>query len=150
MATFEFSGKISGTQNDSLFETLGAKIKVIGVGGAGGNAINSMISENIHGVEFIAVNSDFQDLQKSKSKRVIQIGKNIAKGLGVGGDPSLGNECAKADQNDITEALQGSDMVFITAGWWNWYWSCSSCQTCKRYRALTIAIVTKPLNLNKE
>ncbi len=96
------------------------RILVLGVGGAGGNAINSMISENITGVEFIAVNSDFQDLQKSKAKRVIQIGKNIAKGLGVGGDPSLGNECAKADQNDITEALQGSDMVFITAGMGGW------------------------------
>ena len=79
MPTFEFSGEISGSQTDNLFESLGAKIKVIGVGGAGGNAINSMISENITGVEFIAVNSDFQDLQKSKAKRVIQIGKNIAK-----------------------------------------------------------------------
>ena len=81
MPTFEFSGEISGSQTDNLFENLGAKIKVIGVGGAGGNAINSMISENITGVEFIAVNSDFQDLQKSKAKRVIQIGKNIAKTL---------------------------------------------------------------------
>ena len=147
MATFEFSGAISGSQNDSLFETLGAKIKVIGVGGAGGNAINSMISENINGVEFIAINSDFQDLQKSKSKRVIQIGKNIAKGLGVGGDPTLGSECAKADQNDITEVLQGSDMVFITAGMGGWTGTGASpvvAKLAKDAGALTIAIVTKP------
>ena len=147
MATFEFSGAISGSQNDSLFETLGAKIKVIGVGGAGGNAINSMISENINGVEFIAINSDFQDLQKSKSKRVIQIGKNIAKGLGVGGDPSLGSECAKADQNDITEVLQGSDMVFITAGMGGGTGTGASpvvAKLAKDAGALTIAIVTKP------
>ena len=147
MATFEFSGAISGSQNDSLFETLGAKIKVIGVGGAGGNAINSMISENINGVEFIAINSDFQDLQKSKSKRVIQIGKNIAKGLGVGGDPTLGSECAKADQNDITEVLQGSDMVFITAGMGGGTGTGASpvvAKLAKAAGALTIAIVTKP------
>jgi len=147
MATFEFSGAISGSQNDSLFETLGAKIKVIGVGGAGGNAINSMISENINGVEFIAINSDFQDLQKSKSKRVIQIGKNIAKGLGVGGDPTLGSECAKADQNDITEVLQGSDMVFITAGMGGGTGTGASpvvAKLAKDAGALTIAIVTKP------
>ena len=147
MATFEFSGAISGSQNDSLFETLGAKIKVIGVGGAGGNAINSMISENINGVEFIAINSDFQDLQKSKSKRVIQIGKNIAKGLGVGGDPTLGSECAKADQNDITEVLQGSDMVFITAGMGGGTGTGASPDVAKLAKdagALTIAIVTKP------
>ena len=147
MATFEFSGAISGSQNDSLFETLGAKIKVIGVGGAGGNAINSMISENINGVEFIAINSDFQDLQKSKSKRVIQIGKNIAKGLGVGGDPTLGSECAKADQNDITEVLQGSDMVFITAGMGGGTLKGASpvvAKLAKDAGALTIAIVTKP------
>ena len=147
MATFEFSGAVSGSQNDSLFETLGAKIKVIGVGGAGGNAINSMISENINGVEFIAINSDFQDLQKSKSKRVIQIGKNIAKGLGVGGDPTLGSECAKADQNDITEVLQGSDMVFITAGMGGGTGTGASpvvAKLAKDAGALTIAIVTKP------
>ena len=147
MATFEFSGAISGSQNDSLFETLGAKIKVSGVGGAGGNAINSMISENINGVEFIAINSDFQDLQKSKSKRVIQIGKNIAKGLGVGGDPTLGSECAKADQNDITEVLQGSDMVFITAGMGGGTGTGASpvvAKLAKDAGALTIAIVTKP------
>ena len=147
MATFEFSCAISGSQNDSLFETLGAKIKVIGVGGAGGNAINSMISENINGVEFIAINSDFQDLQKSKSKRVIQIGKNIAKGLGVGGDPTLGSECAKADQNDITEVLQGSDMVFITAGMGGGTGTGASpvvAKLAKDAGALTIAIVTKP------
>ena len=71
--------KYQGLKRTTFLKNLGAKIKVIGVGGAGGNAINSMISENITGVEFIAVNSDFQDLQKSKAKRVIQIGKILQK-----------------------------------------------------------------------
>ena len=147
MPTFEFSGEIAGTPKENLFDSLGAKIKVVGVGGAGGNAVNSMINENIDGVEFIAVNSDFQDLQKSKAKIVIQIGKNIAKGLGVGGNPDLGNECAKADQNDLTEALQGSDMVFITAGMGGGTGTGASPVVAKLARdagALTVAIVTKP------
>ena len=147
MPTFEFSGEIAGTPKEDLFDSLGAKIKVIGVGGAGGNAVNSMINDKIDGVEFIAVNSDFQDLQKSQAKRVIQIGKNIAKGLGVGGNPELGNECAKADQNDITEALQGSDMVFITAGMGGGTGTGASpvvAKLAKDAGALTVAIVTKP------
>ena len=83
MPTFEFSSSVPGSQGENLFEKLGAKIKVIGIGGAGGNAVNSMIDMHITGVEFIAVNSDFQDLQKSKAKRIIQIGKTIAKGLSL-------------------------------------------------------------------
>ena len=147
MPTFEFSGEIAGAPKEDLFDSLGAKIKVIGVGGAGGNAVNSMINDKIEGVEFIAVNSDFQDLQKSQAKRVIQIGKNIAKGLGVGGNPELGNECAKADQNEITEALQGSDMVFITAGMGGGTGTGASpvvAKLAKDAGALTVAIVTKP------
>jgi len=147
MPTFEFSSSVPGSQGENLFEKLGAKIKVIGTGGAGGNAVNSMIDMHITGVEFIAVNSDFQDLQKSKAKRIIQIGKTIAKGLGVGGDPGLGTECAKADQNDITEALQGADMVFITAGMGGGTGTGAAPVVAKLAResgALTIAIVTKP------
>jgi len=149
MATFEISGEFASSSKEDLFENLGAKIKVVGIGGAGGNAINSMIEENIRGVEFIAINSDFQDLQQSKAKRIIQIGKNIAKGLGVGGDPSLGTECAKADQNDITEALQGADMVFVTAGMGGGTGTGASpvvAKLAKDAGALTIAIVTKPFD----
>ena len=149
MATFEISGDFASSSKENLFENLGAKIKVIGVGGAGGNAVNSMIEDNITGVEFIAINSDFQDLQQSKAKRIIQIGKNIAKGLGVGGDASLGRECAKADQNDITEALQGADMVFVTAGMGGGTGTGASpviAKLAKDAGALTIAIVTKPFD----
>ena len=83
MPTFEFSGEIAGAPKEDLFDNLGAKIKVVGVGGAGGNAVNSMINDKIDGVEFIAVNSDFQDLQKSQAKRVIQIGKKYILILGI-------------------------------------------------------------------
>lgn len=155
MPTFEFStpGGVSSSQKDDLFQNLGAKIKVVGIGGAGGNAVNSMIDENIGGVEFIAINSDFQDLQQSKAQRIIQIGKNIAKGLGVGGDPVLGSDCAKADQNDIMEAVQGADMVFVTAGMGGGTGTGASPVVAKLAResgALTIAIVTKPFEFEAD
>ncbi len=155
MPTFEFSAQsgVSGSQKENLFQNLGAKIKVVGIGGAGGNAVNSMINENIGGVEFIAINSDFQDLQQSKAQRIIQIGKNIAKGLGVGGDPALGSDCAKADQNDIMEAVQGADMVFVTAGMGGGTGTGASPVVAKLAResgALTIAIVTKPFEFEAE
>ncbi|MBT89180.1 MAG: cell division protein FtsZ [Spirochaetales bacterium] len=155
MPTFEFSAQsgVSGSQKENLFQNLGAKIKVVGIGGAGGNAVNSMIDENIGGVEFIAINSDFQDLQQSKAQRIIQIGKNIAKGLGVGGDPVLGSDCAKADQNDIMEAVQGADMVFVTAGMGGGTGTGASPVVAKLAResgALTIAIVTKPFEFEAE
>jgi len=155
MPTFEFSAQsgVSGSQKENLFQNLGAKIKVVGIGGAGGNAVNSMIDENIGGVEFIAINSDFQDLQQSKAQRIIQIGKNIAKGLGVGGDPALGSDCAKADQNDIMEAVQGADMVFVTAGMGGGTGTGASPVVAKLAResgALTIAIVTKPFEFEAE
>jgi len=155
MPTFEFStpGGVSSSQKEDLFQNLGAKIKVVGIGGAGGNAVNSMIDENIGGVEFIAINSDFQDLQQSKAQRIIQIGKNIAKGLGVGGDPVLGSDCAKADQNDIMEAVQGADMVFVTAGMGGGTGTGASPVVAKLAResgALTIAIVTKPFEFEAD
>jgi len=155
MPTFEFStpGGVSSSQKEDLFQNLGAKIKVVGIGGAGGNAVNSMIDENIGGVEFIAINSDFQDLQQSKAQRIIQIGKNIAKGLGVGGDPVLGSDCAKADQNDIMEAVQGADMVFVTAGMGGGTGTGASPVVAKIAResgALTIAIVTKPFEFEAD
>ena len=155
MPTFEFStpGGVSSSQKEDLFQNLGAKIKVVGFGGAGGNAVNSMIDENIGGVEFIAINSDFQDLQQSKAQRIIQIGKNIAKGLGVGGDPVLGSDCAKADQNDIMEAVQGADMVFVTAGMGGGTGTGASPVVAKLAResgALTIAIVTKPFEFEAD
>ena len=93
-----------------------AKIKVIGVGGAGGNAVNTMIERGLGGVDFIVTNTDAQDLKKSRAATKIQIGSRSTKGLGSGGNPQLGREAAIEDQAKISEALEGADMVFITAG----------------------------------
>ncbi|MFA5352976.1 MAG: cell division protein FtsZ [Thermodesulfovibrionales bacterium] len=93
-----------------------AKIKVIGVGGGGGNAINSMIAANLFGVEFIAVNTDNQHLDVSMAGRKIQIGKGLTKGLGAGSNPAVGRQAAMDDKETLQECIEGSDMVFITAG----------------------------------
>lgn len=93
-----------------------AKIKVIGVGGAGGNAINRMIESGIRGVEFIAINTDIQDLQKSKAGKKLNIGKTITRGLGAGMNPEIGRKAAEESQNEIRDLLKGSDMIFITCG----------------------------------
>jgi len=94
----------------------GAKIRVVGVGGGGGNAINSMINKGLHGVDFYAVNCDLQALERSEATNRIQIGKNLTRGLGAGADPSIGHRAVEEDRDEITRALTGSDMVFITAG----------------------------------
>lgn len=93
-----------------------AKIKVVGVGGAGGNAVNRMIESGIRGVEFIAINTDIQDLQKSKAGKKLNIGKTITRGLGAGMNPEIGKKAAEESQNEIRELLKGADMVFITCG----------------------------------
>ncbi|HMK42788.1 MAG TPA: cell division protein FtsZ [Dissulfurispiraceae bacterium] len=93
-----------------------AKLKVVGVGGGGGNAINSMIAANIYGVEFIAVNTDRQHLDASLAPVKIQIGGQVTRGLGAGADPELGRQAAAEDKDAIAAALEGADMVFITAG----------------------------------
>ena len=93
-----------------------ARIRVVGVGGSGKNAINHMIASKVRGVEFIAVNSDAQDLHGSLAKRKIHIGKNLTRGLGTGMNPELGKRAAEETRQEIQEALSGSDMVFITCG----------------------------------
>ena len=94
----------------------GAVIKVIGVGGGGGNAINRMIEEGLAGVEFIAANTDIQALSSSKAETVIQLGPKLTRGLGAGGQPEVGRKAAEESEETLTEALTGADMVFITAG----------------------------------
>ena len=94
----------------------GAVIKVIGVGGGGGNAINRMIDEGVAGVEFIAANTDVQALSSAKAETVIQLGPKLTRGLGAGGQPEVGRKAAEESEEVLTEALQGADMVFITAG----------------------------------
>ena len=96
--------------------TQGAVIKVIGVGGGGGNAINRMIEEGVAGVEFIAANTDVQALSSSKAETVIQLGPKLTRGLGAGGDPKIGQAAAEESAEELYEVLKGADMVFVTAG----------------------------------
>ena len=93
-----------------------ATIKVIGVGGAGTNAVNRMVDSGIRGVEFVAVNTDRQALLLSKAATKIQIGEKITRGLGAGANPDIGAQAAEESKSEITEALRGADMVFVTAG----------------------------------
>ena len=125
----------------------GARIKVVGAGGAGGNAINTMIDRALGGVDFIAANTDIQDLRKSKAATKIQIGTRTAKGLGSGGNPDMGREAAIEDQAKIEEALEGADMVFITAGMGGGTGTGSSpiiAQTSRKMGILTVGDVTRP------
>ena len=96
--------------------TFGAKIKVVGVGGAGGNAINNMIEKGLEGVDFIACNTDMQDLEKNKAEFKIQIGRNTTLGLGAGMDDSKGAKAVEESREEIEQSVRGCDMVFITAG----------------------------------
>jgi len=124
-----------------------ANIKVVGVGGSGGNAINRMIEGGIRGVEFIAINTDIQDLNYNKSPLKIHIGKTITKGLGAGMNPDLGRDAAAESQNEIRDALKGADMVFITCGLGGGTGTGASpiiAELARDLGALTIAVVTKP------
>lgn len=126
-----------------------ARIRVVGVGGSGKNAINHMISSKVHGVEFIAVNSDAQDLHRSLAKRKIHIGKNLTRGLGTGMNPELGRRAAEETRQEIQEALTGSDMVFITCGMGGGTGTGASAivaKIAKEVGALVIAVVTKPFS----
>ncbi|MFZ4589702.1 MAG: cell division protein FtsZ [Ignavibacteria bacterium] len=128
-------------------ESNGAKIKVVGVGGGGGNILNSMVDKGIEGVEFIAINTDLQSLEISKADIKIQIGKNITKGLGTGANTALGDKAAEESRDEITRALTGSDMVFITAGMGGGTGTGASPLVAKIARSLDIlvvSIVTKP------
>src|SRR5512141_1945513 len=93
-----------------------AKIKVIGAGGAGGNAINNMIASNLQGVEFISVNTDLQVLETSLAPVKVQIGRELTRGLGAGSNPEIGRQAALEDRTSLMEAMEGCDLVFITAG----------------------------------
>lgn len=125
-----------------------AKIKVIGIGGGGGNAINSMIEEeDIVGVEFVALNTDSQALLNHKADTKIQIGDNITKGLGSGGDPDVGRQAAEESREKIKEELEGADMVFVAAGEGGGTGTGASpivAQISKEVGALTVAVVTRP------
>ena len=128
-------------------QTQSAVIKVVGVGGGGGNAVEHMVSENIEGVDFICANTDAQALERSNSRTVLQLGVNITKGLGAGANPDIGREAALEDRERICEALQGADMVFITAGMGGGTGTGAApivAQVAKEMGILTVAVVTKP------
>jgi len=125
----------------------GAVIKVIGVGGGGGNAIEHMISENIEGVEFICANTDMQALKKSNASTIMQLGDEMTKGLGAGADPEIGRQAAEEDRERIHEILRGADMVFITAGMGGGTGTGAApvfAEIAKQLGILTVAVVTKP------
>lgn len=124
-----------------------ARIRVVGVGGSGNNAVNHMINSKVKGVEFVAINTDAQDLHRSLAKRKIHIGKNLTRGLGAGMNPELGRRAADETRQEIQEALQGSDMVFITCGMGGGTGTGAAgvvAKIAKELGALTVAVVTKP------
>ncbi len=123
------------------------RIKVVGVGGGGGNAVSRMSHDFIKGVEFIAVNTDMQDLEHCNARYKINIGRNLTKGLGTGMNPEIGRQAAEENRSDLTEALQGVDMIFLTAGFGGGTGTGATpviAEIAKEIGALTIAVVTKP------
>lgn len=126
-----------------------ARIKVVGVGGSGGNAIDHMVTSGVKGVEFIAVNTDAQDLHQSTAKKKIHIGKNLTRGLGTGMNPELGARAAEETKEELQEALKGADMVFIAGG--EGGGTCTGAapvvaRTAKELGALTVGVVTTPFS----
>ncbi|MEK7451588.1 MAG: cell division protein FtsZ [Patescibacteria group bacterium] len=138
---------ISKKSKDSEYAS--AKIKVVGIGGAGGNAISRMYNDFPRGVELIAVNTDIQDLIYASAKKKIHIGKNLTKGLGTGMNPDLGRQAAEENRSEIADALRGADMVFITSGQGGGTGTGASpvvAEIAKELGILTVAIVTKPFS----
>jgi len=124
-----------------------ARIKVIGIGGSGGNAINHMISNKVRSVEFIAMNTDVQDLHKSLADKKIHLGKNLTKGLGAGGNPDMGMRAAEETKAEIQDAIKGADMVFIACGMGGGTGTGAApivAQAAKEAGILTVGVVTKP------
>lgn len=133
--------------------TPSAQIKVIGVGGGGGNAVSQMIDANIEGVEFIAANTDAQALRQFKGKQQLQIGASVTKGLGAGANPEVGRQAALEDREKIIELLHGADMVFITAGMGGGTGTGAApviAQVAKELGILTVAVVTKPFTFEQK
>lgn len=126
-----------------------ARIKVIGVGGSGKNAVNHMVNSKVRGVEFIAVNTDAQDLHHSLAKKKIHIGKNLTHGLGAGMNPEIGKRAVEETKEEIQESIKGADMVFITCGLGGGTGTGAApvvARTAKELDALTVAVVTKPFS----
>lgn len=130
-------------------QTGAAKIKVIGVGGGGNNAVNVMINSGVRGVEYVAVNTDKQALESSKADHILQIGEKLTKGLGAGANPDKGKKAAEESADEIKKELEGTDMVFITAGMGGGTGTGAApvvAEIAKRVGGLTVAVVTKPFS----
>lgn len=127
----------------------GAKIRVVGVGGGGGNAISSMIDKGLIGVDFVTINTDLQALDRNKANHKIQVGKNLTRGLGAGADPTVGQRAVEEDRDEIARCLAGSDMVFVTAGMGGGTGTGGApgvANIAKSLGALVVGIVTKPFH----
>ncbi|MBD7894288.1 cell division protein FtsZ [Limosilactobacillus sp. Sa3CUN2] len=134
-------------ENSMENQFAGAKIKVIGVGGGGGNAVNRMITEKVQGVDFIVANTDLQALNASQAQTKIQLGPKLTKGLGAGSNPEVGDKAAEESEEQIQKALEGSDMVFITAGMGGGTGTGAApvvAKIAKDSGALTVGVVTRP------
>ena len=133
-------------EHDDTLES-GVNIKVVGVGGGGNNAVNRMISTNIRGVEFVAINTDRQALRKSDASNQLVIGEKITKGFGAGADPSIGSRAAEESLEEIKDILEGTDMVFVTAGMGGGTGTGAApvvARIAREMGVLTVGIVTKP------
>lgn len=130
-------------------QNTGANIKVIGVGGAGGNAVNRMIADDVKGVEFIVANTDVQALQHSNAETKIQLGPKLTRGLGAGSNPEIGSKAAQESEEAIAEALSGADMIFVTAGMGGGTGTGAApiiAKIAKEQGALTVGVVTRPFS----
>ena len=132
---------------DAQHNAQSARMKVVGIGGGGGNAVNRMIDENLQGVDFISVNTDAQALTRSKASHKIQIGKRLTRGLGAGARPEIGRQAIEEDRAEVLEALQGADMVFVTCGMGGGTGTGAApiiAELAREVSALTVGIVTRP------
>ena len=136
-------------QSKDILPSQNAKIEVIGVGGGGSNAINRMIDSNLEGVSFRVLNTDAQALLQSSAERRVQLGQNLTRGLGAGGNPSIGQKAAEESREELQQSLEGSDLVFIAAGMGGGTGTGAApvvAEVAKQSGALTIGIVTKPFS----
>lgn len=141
--------QIAQINNGSKDLEFGARIKVVGIGGSGGNAIDYMINSGVSGVDFIAVNCDVQDLFYNKAEKKIHIGKNLTKGLGAGMNPEIGRRAAEETKNELQDALKGADLVFITCGLGGGTGTGASpiiAEVARNQGSLTLGVVTRPFS----
>ena len=139
----------NATNTNDQMEMEGARIKVIGVGGGGGNAVNQMINEKVKGVDFIVANTDLQALDGSAAKTKIQLGPKLTRGLGAGSNPEVGAKAAQESESEITKILEGADMVFVTAGMGGGTGTGAApviAKVAKDSGALTVGVVTRPFS----